>query len=462
MWGISAFSRSMIRTAPRFQHIRFPAIFALTPCLYTTSCQAEHAQNLPLLPVVPTPFARRAAAALAVLTGLSASGSLETRAEHDAAAYSPWVDAKQREAIPMAAPTQEPKSPGKVTALTRYAVADAVEKVLPSVVNIRRVIRRPALSMLFSGDTELDGITCGSGFFISRDGLVLTNAHVVSGPEGTDDTDAMLHVTLSSGECYVGKVVAADFLSDIALVKINTEGHTPVAMLGDSEAVRAGEFVVAVGSPLTLSNSCSFGIVSTIHRDLPMVNDEPCNGLMYLQLDVAINQGSSGGPCVSLDGEVIGICSMKISGDAEGIGFAIPMQYATRVVDDLQKHGYVRRPYVGLSLISVTPDLFEDIRQDTSYRPPRWLEAEMRHTNNAKSVGLMVHHVTKGGPGHKAGLRPGDVVVRVNGIRTTTTLELLAALSFQVDKDCDLTVRRGASGEVNEITIRPGILHSQS
>lgn len=349
-------------------------------------------------------------------------------------------------------------SPG----LGRYAVADAVEKVIPSVVNIRRVVSRKNLSSFLFDESDVIEVSCGSGFFISTEGHILTNTHVVSDrlPDGIRDADddSFLHVSLSTGETYVARILAADYESDIAIVKVNVDSPVPVAKFGNSDAIRPGEFVVAVGSPLTLSNSCSFGIVSTIQRDLAAGTGESSSGLTYIQLDVAINQGSSGGPCISLDGEVIGICSMKIAGNAEGIGFAIPIKYAQKVVEDLQTHGYVRRPYVGLTLISVTPDLFEDIRKDSNYRPPRWLEAEMRHTNSSKSVGLMVHNITKGGPGDRAGLHAGDVVVAVNNARTTTTSEFLAALNFQVHKDCNLKVRRGASGQVENITIRPEVL----
>lgn len=343
--------------------------------------------------------------------------------------------------------------------LSRYAVADAVEKVIPSVVNIRRVITRRNLSR-FLFEPESVEISCGSGFFISEEGHILTNSHVVSNLHEEIIEDSYLQVTISTGETYVAKVVATDRASDIAIIKINAEEKTPQVKLGDSDQLRAGEFVVAVGSPLTLSNSCSFGIISTIRRDLALGTSESSGGLTYLQLDMAINQGSSGGPCISLDGEVIGICSMKIAGDAEGIGFAIPIKYAQNVVEDLQQHGYVRRPFVGLTLVSVTPHMFEDIRKDTSYRPPRWLEAEMRNTNSAKSVGLMVHNITKGGPGDLAGLRAGDVVVAVNDMKTTTTSEFLAALNFQVHKDCQLKVRRGASGREESITIRPEVLRA--
>lgn len=367
--------------------------------------------------------------------------------------------------IPKLTPDSPPSPaspPSPPTLLSRYAVADAVEKVIPSVVNIRRVASRKKLSSFIFDDSEAMEISCGSGFFISEEGHIVTNTHVVtdrpSDPASEAGDDSFLHVTLSTGETYVGRILAADHESDIAIIKVNIDAPVPVAKMGDSDAVRPGEFVVAVGSPLTLSNSCSFGIISTIHRDLAVSTGEPSGGLTYLQLDVAINQGSSGGPCISLDGEVVGICSMKIAGNAEGIGFAIPIKYAQKVVEDLQTHGYVRRPFVGLTLISVTPHLFEDIRRDTNYRPPRWLEAEMRTTNSSKSVGLMVHNITKGGPGDRAGLRAGDVVVAVNNMNTTTTSEFLAALNFQVQKDCRLKVRRGAHGNVEHVTIRPEVL----
>lgn len=388
----------------------------------------------------------------------AASGSASLILADAAPDPSPPLPIPTSEAAKLSSPAPSSSSPVSPM-LPRYAVADAVEKVIPSVVNIRRVLSRKKLS-LFADEPDVIEVSCGSGFFISSEGHILTNTHVVSDrtSDATGDEDCFLHVTLSTGETYVAKILAADYESDIAIVKINVDSAMPVAKMGDSDRVRAGEFVVAVGSPLTLSNSCSFGIISTIQRDLAVNTGESSGGLTYLQLDVAINQGSSGGPCVSLDGEVVGICSMKIAGNAEGIGFAIPIKYALKVVDDLQTHGYVRRPFVGLTLISVTPDLFEDIRRDTNYRPPRWLEAEMRTTNSSKSVGLMVHNITKGGPGDRAGLRAGDVIIAVNNLKTTTTSEFLAALNFQVHKVCELRVRRGASGKTEQVTIRPEVL----
>lgn len=448
-----------------------------------------------------------------------------------------------------AKPNDAPAATSGIVGLSRYAVADAVDKVLPSVVNIRRVTTARPSRGFFGWDSPFGGfvgggsndsgggaldsfgavdggeavqVSCGSGFFINADGLILTNAHVVRAPSSSSpllssaappynnqddyygghssvadvDESSVLHVTLSDGELYVGRIVAVDEASDIALVKIAADRPTPFADMGDSDNVRPGEFVVAVGSPLTLANSVSFGVISMIRRDLfqshspappppppyassssrsrnynhqssaggaytPVSMSDPVpSGLTYLQLDVAINQGSSGGPCISLDGRVIGMCSMKLAGDAEGIAFAIPIRYASRVVSDLQQFGYVRRPYVGLTLISVTPQLFDEIRMDNSYRPARWLESHMRTVNSAKSVGLMVHYIFPGGPGDRAGLKPGDVIVQVNGTQTLTTSDFLAALAFNVQRECTITVRRAATGVTDYVTLTPESLNS--
>lgn len=403
------------------------------------------------------------------------------------------IDNKESRIIPVAFADNEDEKKDKEILLSRYAVSDVVDKVLPSVVNIRRISTPPTTTFrnIFSAEEHNQQQVCiGSGFFIDSKGLIITNAHVVRGsatvPPGpfllqgeSEDkgADDILQVTLSNGDTYVGRLVAMDEASDIALIKINTGcTATPPVQFGNSDAVRPGEFVVAVGSPLTLSNSVSFGIISTIRRELHQtsspipsnnnsqsptptsISTSPHNGLSYLQLDVAINQGSSGGPCVSLDGKIIGICSMKLAGDAEGIAFAIPIHYANLVTKELLKYGYVRRPYVGMTLISITPQLFDDLLHDTSYRPPRWLESDMRTTNCAQSLGLMVHHLNQDGPGYKAGLRPGDVVTQVDGVECRSTLEFLAALSFKVDVDCTLSVRRAATGKTDKIVIRPKVL----
>ena len=312
-------------------------------------------------------------------------------------------------------------------------------------------------------------VSCGSGFIISGDGHILTNAHVVQdhihGARGVhlhDDTTAThLEVALSTGETYPAKVVAADSVTDIAVIQIHADRPLPIAKIGDSEKVRAGEFVVAVGSPLALSNSCSFGIISCIHRDLDIAGEDSV-GLKYLQTDLAINAGSSGGPLVSLDGEVVGVCSKKIAGGVEGIGFAIPITYAQNVVAELSDHGSLRRPFLGLALISLSLDVLKDLKREKNYRIPLWLETEVQQGNGSMPIGLMVHDITRGGPGDRAGLRPGDVIVSVDEVPTRTTSEFLAAMIFKVHRKVCIGVRRAESGKVEVMTVEPEVLQDLS
>ena len=345
--------------------------------------------------------------------------------------------------------------------LLRYAVADAVEAVLPSVVHIQRVSRPEWGANIFGFQQDSIDVSCGSGFVISADGDILTNAHVVAdlgANSAKSSTKSTLEITLSSGEKYSGRVVAVDMGSDIAVVHVDAPSQLPVAKLGDSDRVRAGEFVVAVGSPLALSNSCSFGVISSIRRDLEACDSEAPAGLTYLQTDLAINPGSSGGPLVSLDGDVLGVCSKKIGGGVEGIGFAIPIAYAQGVVQELRTHGHVRRPFLGLALISLTPDFVSELRRDSSYRLPSWLKAELDRANASSPLGLMISEVKKGGPGDRAGLQAGDVVVSVDDCQTRTTSEFLAAMNFKVQRKVAIKLRRAATGQIYTATVLPEAL----
>ncbi len=348
--------------------------------------------------------------------------------------------------------------------LGRYAVADAVERILPSVVKIRAsVIREPRYRPGFGrGEPTEIGVSHGSGFIISSDGQILSCAHVVREVGGAlqPGDRVELTVTLANGQSFKGAVEASDEMSDIAVLSIDPGEPLPAVKFANSSAVRAGEFVVAVGSPLTLENSCSFGIISCIQRDLEPSTGEDLAGLTYFQTDLAINAGSSGGPLVSLDGEVLGICSKKIEGGVEGIGFAIPIDYARKVVEELREHGSVRRPFLGLVLISLTPKVLADIQWDKNYSVPPWLQEELSNANTSTALGLLVHGVTKGGPGDRAGLRPGDVVVGVDQVPTRTTSEFLAAMSFKVQKEVAVQVRRAATGELDTAMVKPEALYN--
>ncbi len=224
----------------------------------------------------------------------------------------------------------------------------------------------------------------GSGFIISTDGYVMTNAHVV---EGADD----ITVTLTDRREFKGKVIGTDRRTDVALVKIEATG-LPSVKIGDPNKLRVGEWVVAIGSPFGLDNSVTAGIVSAKARDTGEF-------LPFIQTDVAVNPGNSGGPLLNMRGEVIGINSQifTTSGGYNGISFAIPIDEAMNVQQQLRSAGRVIRGRIGVGIEGVSKEIAEAIGLGA---PPR---------------GALVNSVEKDGPASKAGVEPGDVILRFDG-----------------------------------------------
>jgi serine protease Do len=225
----------------------------------------------------------------------------------------------------------------------------------------------------------------GSGFIVEANGTILTNAHVV---EGADEVT----VRLTDRREFKGKVVGADKPSDIAVVKIDAKS-LPTLRLGDASKVRVGEWVLAIGSPFGFENTVTAGIVSATSRSLPEGTYVP-----FIQTDAAVNPGNSGGPIFNLKGEVIGIASQIYSrtGGYQGLAFAIPIDVAANVKEQLVKHGRVERGRIGVAIQEVTQSLAESFGLDR----PR---------------GALVSSVDKDGPAAKAGIKPGDVLLGVNG-----------------------------------------------
>jgi serine protease Do len=232
----------------------------------------------------------------------------------------------------------------------------------------------------------------GTGFFISADGYIVTNNHIV-------ENAAKVKVFTGQGEEYQAKVVGTDVLTDVALIKVEAK-NAPFAELGDSSKVKVGEWVLAIGNPLGMEHTVTAGIVSAKGRQLGLGEGTIRNYEDFIQTDAAINRGNSGGPLVNMRGEVIGINSniLTPSGGSIGIGFAIPSSMAKKVVLQLKEKGRVVRGKLGVTIAS------QPIDQDTQ-----------KLLNLKTRKGALINSVEEGGPADKAGLKQYDVVVEING-----------------------------------------------
>ncbi|HJV64096.1 MAG TPA: DegQ family serine endoprotease [Geomonas sp.] len=289
--------------------------------------------------------------------------------------------------------------------------ADLAEKVKPAVVNISTTskVKVPGTPFkhFFGGggsgdeddqqfrdffkkffgnmpDREMKQQSLGSGFIIEDSGLIITNNHMV---DGADE----IKVKLADGREFKAKVIGRDPKTDLALIKIaSTFGRLPVLQLGDSEKMRVGDWVLAVGIPFGLEHTVTQGIISATGR---VIGSGPYDN--FLQTDAPINPGNSGGPLVNLKGEVIGINTAIVSG-GQGLGFAIPSSLAKTVINQLKEKGKVVRGWIGVSIQTVTPDLAKSF-------------------GLAEAKGALVGDVLPGGPADKAGIQRGDIILTYNG-----------------------------------------------
>lgn len=253
----------------------------------------------------------------------------------------------------------------------------------------------------------------GSGFIISKDGFILTNNHVVEGA-------SEIVVRFSDRRELVAELVGADARADLAVLKVESDDPLPAVTLGESEDLKVGEWVLAIGSPFGFDYSVTAGIVSAKGRSLPTAQNE--NYVPYLQTDVAINPGNSGGPLFNLDGEVVGINAQIFSnsGGFMGVSFAIPIDVALDVADQLRTDGRVSRGWLGVVIQSVNRALAESFGLERPY-------------------GALINQVLEGSPAQKGGLQAGDVITRFNG----RTIERSQELPHFVGR-----VRAGATAEV--------------
>jgi serine protease Do len=289
--------------------------------------------------------------------------------------------------------------------------ADVADRINPAVVNIdasstandERDLRRRRRSPeeWFDGplgpEPENGRQGAGSGFIIDQQGHILTNHHVIDGAE-------RIVVTLGDGRSFRASVVGADPAIDVALIKVPAAGGLPAAPLGDSTRLRVGEWVCAIGNPLGYVHSVTVGVVSFIGRKLFDASLDD-----YIQTDAAINFGNSGGPLINARGEVIGINS-AISSRASSIGFAVPINQVTAILPQLKTHGRVSRGFIGVTLTDVSPDLQRSLHLPT----PR---------------GALVQDVSERSPGDRAGIRPYDLILSVEGRDIWTNDELIREIS---------------------------------
>ncbi len=336
-------------------------------------------------------------------------------------------------------------------------VSSAVRQVAPSVVRIdtERLIERqpfdpnlidPLLRDLLGepgysfGPERQRGQ--GSGVVIDGHGLVLTNAHVV-------DQVSQVNVTLSDGEQRDGEVIGQDPVTDLALVRLSGRALPSPAKLGDSDALEVGDWAIALGTPYGLERTVTLGIVSSLHRNISSLGFSD-KRLDLIQTDAAINPGNSGGPLVNAEGEVIGINTLVRSGPGAGLGFAIPINLASRVADQLQQDGEVVHPYLGVQLVPLTARIAREHNRD----PNALVELPERS-------GALVQSVLPDSPAQHAGVRRGDLVVRAgeNPIRDPQDL-LKQVDQAEIDQPLMLQILR--NGTDLQLSVKPGPLPGMS
>ena len=297
-------------------------------------------------------------------------------------------------------------------------ITEMVEKVEPSVVKVVGVIPGQQTFFGMSDDQQVSG----SGFIVTGDGYIITNNHVV-------ESVNQIYVILSDGTTIPAEIVSTDVFADLAVLKV--EGQMPgVATLGDSDILKPGESVIAIGSPLgDFRNSVTVGVISATGRMLDTGNGYEMENL--IQTDAAINSGNSGGPLVNLAGEVVGINTLVVRGDgmgsaiAEGLGFAIPSNTAGLITEQIIQKGYFARPYMGVHIQHINPSIAQ-------------------RYNLAVEWGAYVVRIGNNSPASKAGIISGDIILRIGNISLDEDIQFVNALfSYQPGDVVEVEFLRG-------------------
>jgi S1-C subfamily serine protease len=279
----------------------------------------------------------------------------------------------------------------------------------------------------------------GSGFIIAADGRIVTNAHVVEGAN-------KVTVTLIDGRTFEGTVVGTDKVTDVAAVKIDGQ-NMPSVVLGNTAELSPGQWAIAIGNPLGLDNTVTAGIISALGRSSTEVGI-PDKRVQFIQTDAAINPGNSGGPLLNDRGEVIGM-NTAIRKDAQGLGFAIPVETFNRIAAQLFEKGEVQHPYLGIQMVLLTPEMRDRLNA----------EAEIGVKVDADE-GVLIVRVLENTPAAMGGLQPGDLILRVNqnAVETPTDVQSQVDAS-EIGKPLEVEIQRGDKTET--VTVRPMPLPSQ-
>lgn len=323
---------------------------------------------------------------------------------------------------------------------SQQAFISLAQQVTPCVVNISTVSRKKLVQPFFQFSPFFDDFfgeqqpryrrdtSLGSGFIINRAGYILTNDHVVRDAES-------IKVKLSNETVYVGKVVGSDPKTDIAVIKIDSREPLPVAVLGDSDKLRVGQWAAAIGNPFGLDRTFTVGVVSATGRSNMGIETYED----FIQTDASINPGNSGGPLLNIHGEVIGI-NTAIVAAGQGIGFAIPINMAKNVVSQLLSKGKVSRGWLGVSIQPVTDEIAASF-------------------GLKKAAGALVNEVVAGSPAAKAGIRQGDIIVGIDG-REVKDVQQLQRLVADTPEGKQVEVRVIREGKEIRLSMRLGSAES--
>jgi S1-C subfamily serine protease len=360
---------------------------------------------------------------------------------------------EQPQVIPTSAEQKLPLSPSVASQENLNFIAQAVQKVGSAVVRIdaaRQVaeqlpdsLESPFFRRFFGQDSpEQEKYVergTGSGFILSSDGRLMTNAHVVEGAN-------RVKVTLKDGKVYDGRVVGIDKVTDVAVVKIEAS-NLPTVSIGNAERLQPGEWAIAIGNPLGLDNTVTVGIISALGRSSSEVG-VPDKRVKFIQTDAAINPGNSGGPLLNADGEVIGV-NTAIRADAQGLGFAIPIETAQRIAEQLFSQGKVDHPYLGIHMVTLSAELREELNQDKEL-----------NLNITEDKGVLVIRVVPQSPAAEAGFKSGDIISKIDGQAVATA----ADVQDKVEKSAigaTLKVEVNRDGTTKMLSVKPGSFPAQ-